>query len=514
MAGWFEALASVLGGMGAGLDRYTVMRRLDEQNKFKMRQQEFENQLALQNQQRQQDLFGLEKQRLENAILKQKQDQLTSLFNPGQNLDPSTVRQFEDAKLGGLVHKYAGTNPLEKTGLPIYPGTRFTLDRVSEEGDPFVTEVPDAPKFLVGNELNYNLPQQGYSEGARYMGTPDQQLKQFTTMLPIARQNALTNAIMGMSGVDARTKGLMALDAMDGNFSAGSFLNRNPYGNSTAGSMASALMNGDQAGYNALLKAQTDLSKLQANQDPNLARMRQLQIEKLQEELDQDNARKQIDPTWNLMIGRSIMNIPAYRQGEQAKIMTQLARAGQWDNLRSVIRQAAVEGEQDATSRNKVTGRMAALAQVDIIENELNKLERKGISSGILNGSLENILNWMGKTKDPDIVAARSVIEQAMMTYRQSMSGAAFSGKEAEQYANVYPNYLNERELNWGLLRGLRTALKGNQDAYWDFKLGPEGVKLMNGVIAVYDGRPFIFDNAQQRDEFYRRIQAAQEGVN
>ncbi len=125
MAGWFEAFSDFARGAAPALDRYQMLRQLDQQNQFKLKQQEFDNQqktLQTQMLQKQMADKSLEHDRqmelMDQAILGTKQKNFETMTMPGSVIDDTQAQKARDIGMGGLVFNQPEIDISSITGEP------------------------------------------------------------------------------------------------------------------------------------------------------------------------------------------------------------------------------------------------------------------------------------------------------------------------------------------------------------------------------------------------------------
>jgi hypothetical protein len=177
-------------------------------------------------------------------------------------------------------------------------------------------------------------------------------------------------------------------------------------------------------------------------------------------------------------LDRAIMRVPDKRRAQIVALATRLATEGKTDQLGEVIRQAAVEGEL-ADDQKQIRGRADSVAALDEIARALDGLKAAGVTTNILRGSVEDVARRLGDTTDARLVRLRTTIRENLIRYRQSISGAAFSAAESQEYEELNPSYRNTATLNQALVESLRDAMRRRDRTYWEQKLGADGAALV-----------------------------------
>ena len=204
MAGWFEAFANLAGGLGQGLDRYTTLRRLDEDNMFKRRMQEAALAQNAERIKQQGDYQAKQLQLLDQSILNHKANRLTSMYGPGDEVADSDLAAFDEAGLGGRIKRGDHVQAPIATGRRMeLPGEALLLNDYDDEQG--VTYQATDPAFIGGG---YRLPEDPVLRN-QFAGTRDQQIEQFKLGAPQRQQQLLLEALQSGDPRDPQFNALM-----------------------------------------------------------------------------------------------------------------------------------------------------------------------------------------------------------------------------------------------------------------------------------------------------------------
>lgn len=179
-------------------------------------------------------------------------------------------------------------------------------------------------------------------------------------------------------------------------------------------------------------------------------------------------------------LDRSIMSIPAVRRGTVVQLANRLFREGNLDELKSTIKQAAIEGE-NVDTKNQVRGREATKAALADTKLMLAELQAKGVPTNWFSGTAEDLARRLGTSTNPDYVRLGTRLMDTLITYRRAATGVQFSAKETEQYAKMFPNYKQSLPVNLATLDGMLRAISTNDRVFWEQKLGKDGADLVVG---------------------------------
>ncbi len=154
---------------------------------------------------------------------------------------------------------------------------------------------------------------------------------------------------------------------------------------------------------------------------------------------------------------------------------------GAEDEMKRMVRLRAVETEP-VGEQAKINAREELQVALDDAETIMSEMEAKGVPTGWLQGTTQDLLRRVGKTNDPDITALGVRLDDALVRYRHAMTGAAFNEIEDRQYRAMLPTYRNEYTLNMAVIRGMRGSTESMNRAYWERKLGPGGALFAGAV--------------------------------
>lgn len=190
-------------------------------------------------------------------------------------------------------------------------------------------------------------------------------------------------------------------------------------------------------------------------------------------------------PEYQNALDRAILNIASAKRAPILQMANRYAEAGDTAGLGDVIRQAAIDTE-NVDTKNQILGRRATVASLADTRQTLEELKAKGVSTGILTGTVEDVVRKLGKTTDPELVALKNRLQGTLINYRRAATGVAFGEREAAQYKEMFPNYKNDLPVNIALINGLEREMNTYDAEYWTHKLGKEGAEL----VGVMPGAP------------------------
>jgi len=174
----------------------------------------------------------------------------------------------------------------------------------------------------------------------------------------------------------------------------------------------------------------------------------------------------------------AISNVVPNKRGPLVERANRLMAEGNTEELKTVITNAVLESTP-ATIRERVQGRMETVSALQAIRNDLTDLQKRGVPTGWLTGTVEDLTRKLGTTGNPEYVALGNRIGIALANYRRSMTGAAWTESEGKEYLTRFPGYQNDPSVNMAQIGGLLDAFNISNRSFWSTKLGPQGADLL-----------------------------------
>lgn len=174
MAGWLEAIGHFASAGQQGLDRYQQLRMMNEEQQWRKRMREMEEQKFGQ----ESELHSRNLSALDDALLDRRRGRLQNQYGVGQRVDDDVAGEFQQLGIGGLLQRQR--IPQMTAGVDMSPFQGFTFD---QQGGGVEVERP---------------------EETLYRGTPQQQREEMTFQQgqqafgDDRQTNALQRALMGM----------------------------------------------------------------------------------------------------------------------------------------------------------------------------------------------------------------------------------------------------------------------------------------------------------------------------
>lgn len=158
------------------------------------------------------------------------------------------------------------------------------------------------------------------------------------------------------------------------------------------------------------------------------------------------------------------------RKQYNGAIISALA-SGNTEQARTLIA-SAVYDAANSTTQEKLDGRSETLDALTTIKDALQSYYDKGGSTGIFRGTEEDIMKAVGRISDPTLRSIATRIQSAIINYRRSVSGAAFTESEAAQYESLFPNIKNGAELNLNTIDTLMSTFNNATERFYRDRIG------------------------------------------
>src|SRR5262245_49377175 len=150
-------------------------------------------------------------------------------------------------------------------------------------------------------------------------------------------------------------------------------------------------------------------------------------------------------------------------------------------NFKREVRNTVLEN-LNVDAANVAYARTDLLNSIKGMRGIMQDLERRGVPTGLVTGSLENLQRYLGQSNNEELVALGVQLDELRNVYRRGTTGIQFSKEEAAQYAKMFPNYTNDAAVNFALLQGLERATSRHDWVFWRERFGDEGAKFVGAT--------------------------------
>lgn len=173
---------------------------------------------------------------------------------------------------------------------------------------------------------------------------------------------------------------------------------------------------------------------------------------------------KALNPTisdWTTLKPGAVLNVPSKNAGSLQALETILGSGKFTKDQKASVVEAITNGQDPftviknqakdimgQTNSTKLQDLETAKQQLESIDSNIKKFYAAGGESGIFSGNYEKVLNNLGKTTDPNLVAIATEIALTMQSYRLAVTGTAASVSEDAKIEAIFPGITNGEVLN------------------------------------------------------------------
>ena len=207
-----------------------------------------------------------------------------------------------------------------------------------------------------------------------------------------------------------------------------------------------------------------------------------------------------IDKAFNMAKGAAAVGQAQRYQREYENYFNPFDAAG----LKDYILRKAYETE-DADSEKRIGGAYDTLAALKEIESLIQEARNSGADTGILTGTVEDVMRNLGATMNPKLVNIQTRINTALINYRRAATGVQFSLPEAKQYEKQFPNIRNNFDVNQALINTLKNDFQSQLDSFYTRKLGRDGYTIVMSLDSFNQSYPSNQSNQQSNQQGQRK---------
>lgn len=157
---------------------------------------------------------------------------------------------------------------------------------------------------------------------------------------------------------------------------------------------------------------------------------------------------------------------------------------GDFEAAKDRLMTGAFRAEQ-AKEREKFYGVQQINNRLGDFQNALDAYIADGGNTGLFSGTLENMAQKIGKIEDRNRRTLAAQMQTALIDYRQSVTGAAFTESEARMYDQLFPGITKSPELNHALIQGLQKSFTSKRDDIMRQTLGGEVMDAFAPTIKI-----------------------------
>lgn len=169
------------------------------------------------------------------------------------------------------------------------------------------------------------------------------------------------------------------------------------------------------------------------------------------------------------------VRFPSVDASKEAKAtMNSLLKAGEFEAAKEQLKNYIRNYGASATQQDVLDGKDNAVRALESIKTKLAEYKAKGGDTNIFTGLSEKALEKGGFTKDPALAGIANDIALAIIDYRRSVSGAAFTESEKKSYDAVYPSIGNTVPLNDAKIDSLISKFTGDSENFYRQRIGED----------------------------------------
>ena len=208
---------------------------------------------------------------------------------------------------------------------------------------------------------------------------------------------------------------------------------------------------------------------------------------------------------WRSIANSVFSNVPAAKRQTIEDGLDDFIQNGDMSGAKDYILKVARDTAL-AEEKKNVIAREEALYAIGIIEDNLYEYISMGGDTGLLTGNVEKFYNnVLKKTKDPIKAELANTISQTIQTYRQQLTGAAFTESEAREYNRLFPSITKSPELNQALINSLKSQYERNMRLFYERQLGSAGYTKLEDltgepIVGTGDLSRFTYNNNNNID--------------
>jgi hypothetical protein len=192
---------------------------------------------------------------------------------------------------------------------------------------------------------------------------------------------------------------------------------------------------------------------------------------------------------------------------EQKKAVINSVNNGQ-DPVATIKNQAKnVMGQTQSTKLSSLESSRDAFTA---FTNSLKAFYDAGGKTSYISGNLEKVYNNLGQVKDPNLVQLATELQGNIQSYRNAISGTAYSEQEGKDISSIFPGINKTQSLNDAIIKGRTKLFDSSIDGIYRSVLGTtydslkQTTKQSGGSTSVTapDGVVYNFPDQASADAF------------
>lgn len=196
----------------------------------------------------------------------------------------------------------------------------------------------------------------------------------------------------------------------------------------------------------------------------------------------------------------------AGKKAVQANLQSYIA-AGDYKSAYNQIANS-VEDQLVGESKQRFANARTDAEVMQGLKNQIQQYADAGGDTNLLKGTAESIYNKLGTVKDPKFKSIAVALQREFQTYRNTMTGAAFSPQESAEYQSVNPTANNTLDLNLSVIDGALSQLNNRVNSTIKSRAGEGGVYIKEYADGVQSQTPASEGAAAPDNEYLKWLQA------
>lgn len=201
---------------------------------------------------------------------------------------------------------------------------------------------------------------------------------------------------------------------------------------------------------------------------------------------------------------------PALSEGARKAFLANigsLASAGDYKTASNDLITTAINSTGVGV-QEKLIAKYTAINQLNDIQELLKDYSSKGGKTDIFTGTFEQIQQKLGSTGSPELAGIANRILATVISYRQNVSGAAFTEAEAAQYANLFPGISKTPLLNEAKINSLKDSFNTDIRSILGVRIGATNYDNLMKIIETSKTDDYLKSlyNVSPEEEFLQQF--------
>lgn len=206
-------------------------------------------------------------------------------------------------------------------------------------------------------------------------------------------------------------------------------------------------------------------------------------IDQIEDKLRYSQQSSSISDEWRGAAQSILSKSSPSQTNKQMDALDDYVQRGDTEGGKNYLKRISLE-QAPVEQKQMIMGKERTVDLLDNIGKDLNTLKKNGEDTGFVSGNLEDIYSRVGKVKNPEMRKIATKIASALITYRRSMTGAAFSQLESDEYKKIFPSINKAGDFNDVNIKALKEVFSGDTNKFYEQSMGPSNYnKLFNSNV-------------------------------